>query len=79
MDARNSEKQREPEEPRYLSFKNSQPGSGLNKFSSTLTRKHDFPAAQAMLRAAGLNNDHDLKNLPQIGIAACYYGGMCQP
>lgn len=31
MDPSNLQKQREPEEPRYLDFQHSKPGSGLNK------------------------------------------------
>ena len=75
MDPENREKHKIPEEPRFLKFPNSQPGSGLNKFSSTLTREHDFPAAQAMLYAAGVPNEHQLKNFPQIGIASVWWEG----
>ncbi|KAM0695065.1 hypothetical protein Q7P36_005421 [Cladosporium allicinum] len=75
MDPSNLEKQRIPEEPRYLYFPNSKPGSGLNKYSSTLTREHDFPAAQAMLYAAGVPNEHVLKNYPQVGIASVWWEG----
>ncbi|SMR43551.1 unnamed protein product [Zymoseptoria tritici ST99CH_3D1] len=64
-----------PEEPRYLHFKTSQPGSGLNRFSSTLTREHDYPAAQAMLYAAGVPNEHVLKTYPQVGIASVWWEG----
>lgn len=67
--------QREPEDPRYLNFKHSQPGSGLNKFSSTLTREHDFPAAQAMLYAAGVPNEKALKTYPQVGVASVWWEG----
>jgi hypothetical protein len=53
MDPRNLQKQREPEEPRFLSFphlpddaklENGMPA--LNKYSSTLTTGHNFPGAQ---------------------------------
>lgn len=52
MDPRNLEKQREPEEPRFLSFphlpddatRDGKPA--LNKYSSTLTTGHNFPGAQ---------------------------------
>ncbi|KXT05805.1 hypothetical protein AC578_1016 [Pseudocercospora eumusae] len=64
-----------PDEARYLSFKHSQPGSKLNKFSSTLTREHDFPAAQAMFYAAGVPNEHVLKTYPQVGIASVWWEG----
>ncbi|KAF2862596.1 dihydroxy-acid dehydratase [Piedraia hortae CBS 480.64] len=62
-------------EPRYLDFPNSKPGSGLNKFSSTITRQHDFPAAQAMLYAAGVPDEQTLKNHPQVGIASVWWEG----
>jgi dihydroxy-acid dehydratase len=75
MDPSNLEKQRIPEEPRFLDFPNSKPGSGLNKYSSTLTREHDFPAAQAMLYAAGVPNEHVLKTYPQVGIASVWWEG----
>ncbi|KAF2168381.1 hypothetical protein M409DRAFT_53071 [Zasmidium cellare ATCC 36951] len=75
MEPSNLEKQRQPEEPRYLNFKHSQPGSGLNRYSSTLTREHDFPAAQAMLYAAGVPNEHVLKTYPQVGIASVWWEG----
>lgn len=52
MDPKNLEKQREPEEPRFLSFphlpedamRDGKPV--LNKYSSTLTAGHNFPGAQ---------------------------------
>jgi dihydroxy-acid dehydratase len=52
MDPRNLEKQREAEEPRFLSFphlaedatRDGKPA--LNKYSSTLTAGHNFPGAQ---------------------------------
>lgn len=59
-----------PEDARYLQFKHSQPGSGLNKFSSALTREHDFPAAQAMLYAAGVPSEKALKTFPQVGVVS---------
>ncbi|KAK5108143.1 hypothetical protein LTR62_008739 [Meristemomyces frigidus] len=77
MDKANLDKQfaATTESPRYLSFQNSKPGSGLNKFSSTLTREHDFPAAQAMLYAAGVPSEHVLKTYPQVGIASVWWEG----
>lgn len=75
MDPANVKQQREPEKPRYLNFPNSQPGSKLNKFSSTLTREHDYPYAQAMLYAAGVPDEHQLKNYPQVGIASVWWEG----
>ena len=66
---------KERDDPQFLHFPNSKPGSGLNKYSSTLTREHDFPAAQAMLYAAGVPNEHQLKNYPQVGIASVWWEG----
>lgn len=63
------------EDPRFLNFKHSQAGSGLNKFSSTLTREHDFPAAQAMLYASGVPDEHTLKTFPQVGVASVWWEG----
>ena len=59
----------------YLNFQHSKPGSGLNKFSSTLTREHDFPAAQAMLYAAGVPDEKTLKTFPQVGVASVWWEG----
>lgn len=78
MEPANRDKQQaapKPEDARYLTFKHSQPGSGLNKFSSTLTREHDFPAAQAMLYAAGVPSEQALKTFPQVGIASVWWEG----
>ena len=53
MDPRNLEKQREPEEPRFLSYPHLPEGTKtedgtpvLNRWSSTLTTGHNFPGAQ---------------------------------
>ena len=52
MDPSNLEKQRQPEEPRFLDFPHlpddaTRDGKPiLNKYSSTITRDHDFPGAQ---------------------------------
>ncbi|EME46592.1 hypothetical protein DOTSEDRAFT_87114 [Dothistroma septosporum NZE10] len=79
MEKDNLKKQFQPRPPqdesRYLNFKHSQPGSGLNKYSSTLTREHDFPAAQAMLYAAGVKDEHTLKTYPQVGVASVWWEG----
>jgi dihydroxy-acid dehydratase len=61
--------QPQPEEPRLLSFPHLPDDAKyedgtpiLNKYSSTLTRGHDFPGAQAMLYA-------------QVGIASVWWEG----
>lgn len=53
MDPSNPEKQQEPEEPRLLDFPhlsddaiNADGKPALNKYSSTITKNHDFPGAQ---------------------------------
>ncbi|PSN64967.1 dihydroxy-acid dehydratase-like protein [Corynespora cassiicola Philippines] len=81
MDPKNLQKQREPEEPRYLSFphlpddamRDGKPA--LNKYSSTLTTGHNFPGAQAMLYAAGVPNKEAMKTYPQVGIASVWWEG----
>ena len=55
MESHNVQKQWEPEEPRYLEFPHLPVGAtregkpALNRFSSTLTKDHDYPAAQVGL------------------------------
>ena len=52
MDPSNLAKQNEPEEPRFLDFPHLADGTkrngklALNKYSSTITKDHDFPGAQ---------------------------------
>lgn len=54
MDFSNLDKQHEPEEPRYLDFPCAPDGATrdgkpvLNKYSSTITKDHDFPGAQVL-------------------------------
>lgn len=58
------------QEPRYLEFvrssethnENGEPM--LNRYSTMLTREHDFPGAQAMLYAAGVPDKQTMKNAP---------------
>ena len=80
MDFTNLEKQREPEEPRFLDFPHAEDATAngkprLNKYSSTLTKNHDFPGAQAMLYAAGVPNKESMKNDPHVGIASVWWEG----
>ncbi|EKD21296.1 dihydroxy-acid dehydratase [Drepanopeziza brunnea f. sp. 'multigermtubi' MB_m1] len=42
----------------------------LNKYSTFITREHDYPGAQAMLYAAGVPNKEAMKNSPHVGIAS---------
>ena len=53
MDPSNVQKQHEPEEPRFLDFPHLPDDATtpdgrprLNRYSSTLTKDHDFPGAQ---------------------------------
>lgn len=64
-----------PGEPDLIAFKNSQPGSGLNRYSSTITRENDFPAIQSMLYGAGVPNENAMKNYPQVGVASVWWEG----
>jgi dihydroxy-acid dehydratase len=81
MEFHNVEKQWQPEEPRYVEFPhlpddataNGEPV--LNKFSSTLTKGHDYPAAQAMLYAAGVPDEKTMKNAPHVGIGSVWWEG----
>ncbi|CAN9116250.1 unnamed protein product [Alternaria alternata] len=82
MDPRNLQKQREPEEPRFLSFphlpddaKLEDGKPALNKYSSTLTTGHNFPGAQAMLYAAGVPSREAMKTQPHVGIASVWWEG----
>ncbi|KAI4171956.1 MAG: hypothetical protein LQ343_003865 [Gyalolechia ehrenbergii] len=81
MDPANPPKQDKPEEPRFLDFPHlpdhaSQDGKPLlNKYSSTITRGHAFPGAQAMLYAAGVPDQETMRNSPHVGIASVWWEG----
>lgn len=81
MDPSNQEKQREVEEPRFLDFPHLPNGViqdgklRLNRYSSTITKDHDFPGAQAMLYAAGVPDRESMKNSPHVGVAAVWWEG----
>ncbi|EGE79024.1 hypothetical protein RJZ56_006606 [Blastomyces dermatitidis] len=69
------------EEPRYIQFpclpddatRDGKPV--LNKYSTFLTKDHDFPGAQAMLYGAGVPDRDSMKNSPQVGIATVWWEG----
>ncbi|KAL8645049.1 MAG: hypothetical protein Q9226_007476, partial [Calogaya cf. arnoldii] len=74
MDPSNPPKEDQPEEPRYLDFPhlpNDAAHDGkplLNKYSTTITRDHAFPGAQAMLYAAGVpDQEIDSMHLLDLG------------
>lgn len=77
MDPSNLQKQNEPEEPRYLDFPCSDEPI-LNKYSSTLTRGHDFPGAQAMLYAAGVPDEKTMRTAAQVGVACVWVSTSIQ-
>jgi dihydroxy-acid dehydratase len=68
-------------EPRYIEFRCIEHGTlrdgkpVLNRWSSTVTKDHDFPGAQAMLYAAGVPNKEMMKTAPQVGVATMWWEG----
>ncbi|KAK6080791.1 dihydroxy-acid dehydratase [Seiridium cupressi] len=62
-------------DPQYIQFKCLPPGGALNRWSHMITREHDFPGAQAMLYGAGVPNEDQMKNAPQIGVATVWWEG----
>ncbi|XP_044718924.1 dehydratase family domain-containing protein [Hirsutella rhossiliensis] len=50
----------------YVQFKCLPPGGPLNRWSTNLTREHDFPGAQAMLYGAGVPSRDMMKNAPHV-------------
>ncbi|KAK5001528.1 hypothetical protein LTR28_012533, partial [Elasticomyces elasticus] len=82
MDPSNLAKQRTAETPRYLSFPHAPDDATaadgtplLNKYSTTITRAHDFPGAQAMLYAAGVPDEKTMRTAPHVGIASVWWEG----
>ncbi|TKA81164.1 hypothetical protein B0A49_01877 [Cryomyces minteri] len=81
MDPSNIDKMSESEEPRFLDFPHlpddaTRDGKPvLNKYSSTITKDHDFPGAQAMLYAAGVPDKETMKTAPHVGIASVWWEG----
>ncbi|KAH7041596.1 dihydroxy-acid dehydratase [Microdochium trichocladiopsis] len=63
-------------DPQYIQFKALPADSGkLNRWSSEVTRGHEFPGAQAMLYAAGVPDEDMMKNAPQVGISTVWWEG----
>ncbi|KAG8533638.1 uncharacterized protein KY384_001379 [Bacidia gigantensis] len=82
MDPSNPAKQVSTEEPRLLDFPHLPDGActadgkpRLNKYSSTITKDHDFPGAQAMLYAAGVPDRDTMRTSPQVGVASVWWEG----
>ncbi|KAL1963715.1 hypothetical protein VTN77DRAFT_7919 [Rasamsonia byssochlamydoides] len=70
------------EEARYLDFSPAPHGAKhedgtpvLNRYSTFITKGHDFPGAQAMLYAAGVPDREAMKKSPQVGIASVWWEG----
>ncbi|KAK2793230.1 hypothetical protein FQN52_001878 [Onygenales sp. PD_12] len=69
------------EEARYIDFprlpddatRDGKPA--LNKYSTFLTKDHDFPGAQAMLYGAGVPDRESMKCSPHVGIATMWWEG----
>lgn len=59
----------------YIQFPCIPPGGDLNRWSTTITRGHDFPGAQAMLYGAGVPNREMMKKAPQVGVATVWWEG----
>ncbi|PVH75225.1 dihydroxy-acid and 6-phosphogluconate dehydratase [Cadophora sp. DSE1049] len=47
----------------------------LNRYSTFITREHDFPAAKAMLYAAGVPDEETMKHSPHVGVASVWWEG----
>ncbi|KAJ5278955.1 dihydroxy-acid dehydratase [Penicillium angulare] len=69
-------------EPKYISFPHLPAGSKhpdgspvLNRWSSTITKGHDFPGAKAMLYAAGIPDKETMARSPHVGIASVWWEG----
>ena len=63
------------EKARFLEFKTHPYGTKnpdgslmLNRYSSILTGGYNFPGAQAMLYAAGVKNQDDMRTKPHVGM-----------
>ncbi|RPB22896.1 dihydroxy-acid and 6-phosphogluconate dehydratase [Terfezia boudieri ATCC MYA-4762] len=61
------------EKSRFLEFRHHPHGTKnpdgslmLNRYSSILTNGYEFPGAQAMLYAAGIKNQEDMRSKPQV-------------
>ncbi|KAK3334162.1 dihydroxy-acid/6-phosphogluconate dehydratase [Cercophora scortea] len=65
----------EPRPEDYIQWKTLPPGGPLNRWSHALTRKNDFPGAQAMLYGAGVPDKDMMKNAPHVGIATVWWEG----
>lgn len=66
--------QPQKEASRFLEFRSVPYGTKrdgelvLNRYSSLVTNGYEFPGAQAMLYAAGIKNQEDMRTKPQVGM-----------
>ncbi|KAJ5897501.1 dihydroxy-acid dehydratase [Penicillium tannophilum] len=69
-------------EPKYINFpclppdtKHPDGSPALNRWSSAITKGHEFPGARAMLFAAGVPNKEAMAKAPHVGIASVWWEG----
>ncbi|RPB03140.1 dihydroxy-acid and 6-phosphogluconate dehydratase [Choiromyces venosus 120613-1] len=73
--------QQENEKSRFLEFRSIPYGTKrdgelvLNRYSSLVTNGYEFPGAQAMLYAAGIKSQEDMRKKPQVGVASVWWEG----
>ena len=59
----------------HLPAKDENGKPNLNRWSHFMTRNHDFPAAKAMLYAAGVPDENAMANWPHVGVASVWWEG----
>ncbi|PKX89599.1 putative mitochondrial dihydroxy acid dehydratase [Aspergillus novofumigatus IBT 16806] len=82
MDSSTSTSSNAQGEAKYINFsslpddaKHEDGTPALNRYSSYITRGHDFPGARAMLFAAGIPDRDAMAKSPQVGIASVWWEG----
>ncbi|KAH1712646.1 hypothetical protein KXX25_005113 [Aspergillus fumigatus] len=82
MDSSTSASSNTHGEAKYINFptlpddaKHEDGTTALNRYSSYITRGHDFPGARAMLFAAGIPDREAMAKSPQVGIASVWWEG----
>ncbi|GFF29391.1 dihydroxy-acid dehydratase, mitochondrial [Aspergillus udagawae] len=82
MDSSSSKSSDTQGEAKYINFpslpnnaKHEDGTPALNRYSSYITRGHDFPGARAMLFAAGIPDRDAMAKSPQVGIASVWWEG----
>lgn len=59
----------------HLEAKDSNGNANLKRYSSTLTNSRDYPAAEAMLYAAGVKDQNEMQSKPHVGISSIWWEG----